>query len=347
MTKPLCDDEVSLAYERYRDSQWIRFSGMSALVAGTLVPCFSVLDYVVYPEWFGPFARLRIACTISIFFIFLIALLDRKRHVKFFTMIGAMLIQLMVNYMVVMTEGADSGYYAGLNLTVIAVGLILPAVLHETVLFGFTTVSLYTFACYLNGNLGVENTLIENLFFLVGTAIIASFSTYYLEVRRRQEFLLSFELEQRNKELDELNRRRAEFFANVSHELRTPLTLILAPVQEVLSGSTYLPDKLASRLGVVRDNGLRLLKLVNDLLDVVRLEEGKETLDRTPLDFSSMLSGIVDSMVYLADHKKDRTDSRRSARRNLLSTEMYCAFGKDRRQSIGKRDQVSRGRGGV
>lgn len=295
--------EVKVAYNKYKHKQWIRFSGMSAIVAGTLIPLFSVLDYLVYPEWFKTFAQLRLACTANIVFLVVVSLFLRNARVKFFTMIGALCIQLMINYMIVVTEGADSGYYAGLNLTVIAMGLILPAVTHETIIFGATTIGLYVLACIYSGMLGNNNALVEHVFFLLGTAIIASFSTYFLERRRYQEFLLSYELAQRNRELDELNRQRADFFANISHELRTPLTLILAPVQEILTGSTHLPDRLATRLGVVKDNALRLLKLVNDLLDVIRMEEGAQKLEIRPVNLSGLISALVEGMVYLAATK--------------------------------------------
>jgi signal transduction histidine kinase len=298
------NDEVSSAYNTYRHSQWIRFSGMSALVAGILIPVFGVLDYLLYPDRFWLFIGLRIACIILIALLVLLSAHTGNRHVKLLTMAGAFLIQVMINYMVVITGGADSGYYAGLNLTVIAMGLILPAVLYETIFFVTATVALYASACAVSGSIRDGNTLIENLFFLIGTGIIAAFSTHFLERRRYLEFLLSYQLEQRNKELDALNRRRTEFFANVSHELRTPLTLILAPIQELLSGSILLSDKVASRLSIVRDNGLRLLKLVNDLLDIIRFEEGKGKLDSTPLNISSVVRGTAEGMIYLADTKE-------------------------------------------
>lgn len=64
-----------------------------------------------------------------------------------------------------------------------------------------------------------------------------------------------------------------------------------------------MPDAVASRLGVVRNNALRLLKLVNDLLDMMRLEEGKEMLEHLPVDLNSIVHGMVDSMIHLAESK--------------------------------------------
>ncbi|MFY9973030.1 MAG: ATP-binding protein, partial [Chromatiaceae bacterium] len=56
-------------------------------------------------------------------------------------------------------------------------------------------------------------------------------------------------------------------------------------------------------LGVVRENALRLLKLVNDLLDVIRIEEGREQLAEDPVELTRLLAGVVDSMSFLAEAK--------------------------------------------
>ncbi|HCD34037.1 MAG TPA: histidine kinase, partial [Phycisphaerales bacterium] len=96
----------------------------------------------------------------------------------------------------------------------------------------------------------------------------------------------------------------SDFFANVSHEFRTPLTLILAPVEEMLNNSSNLPDSTKQTLGLVRHNALRLLKLINDLLEIIRLEGKAVTLDRRPLDLVSMVKGLCESVRHLAQSKK-------------------------------------------
>ncbi len=77
-----------------------------------------------------------------------------------------------------------------------------------------------------------------------------------------------------NEALAELDSAKTAFFSNVSHEFRTPLTLMLAPIEDVLDNST-LADGDREQLEIVHRNGLRLLKLVNNLLDFSRLEAGK------------------------------------------------------------------------
>ncbi len=100
------------------------------------------------------------------------------------------------------------------------------------------------------------------------------------EIYRRAQ-----EVSEANRRLRELDQMRTAFFANVSHELRTPLTLILGPVSEMLAAGD-LPQAQARSLDVVARNARMLLKQVNDLLDVAKLEAGKLDLDYAAADLS-------------------------------------------------------------
>jgi signal transduction histidine kinase len=74
--------------------------------------------------------------------------------------------------------------------------------------------------------------------------------------------------------LAEIDRAKTEFFSNVSHEFRTPLTLMLGPLEDTLA-DTRLHPQVSDRLRVAHRNSIRLLKLVNTLLDFSRLEAGR------------------------------------------------------------------------
>jgi signal transduction histidine kinase len=89
---------------------------------------------------------------------------------------------------------------------------------------------------------------------------------------RRAELRRSTELRQALDQLAKLDKMKSEFFANISHELRTPLTLILSPVDELLGKRRPGPESDA--LKVVRRNAMRLLRMIDDLLDLARLEAG-------------------------------------------------------------------------
>lgn len=105
----------------------------------------------------------------------------------------------------------------------------------------------------------------------------------------------AFEQERKRLEaLMELDRAKTEFFSNVSHEFRTPLTLMLNPLQEVLNevGDTLTPHQHAN-LQTAERNSLRLLKLVNTLLDFSRIQANRIDASYEPVDLSSVTADLA------------------------------------------------------
>jgi len=101
----------------------------------------------------------------------------------------------------------------------------------------------------------------------------------------------AYETEKRRaEELTDLDRAKTAFFSNVSHELRTPLTLILGPVEDALVNET--PPSLDS-LQMLHRNALRLLKLVNGVLDFVRIEVGRMQATYQPTDLSLLTAQLA------------------------------------------------------
>ena len=89
--------------------------------------------------------------------------------------------------------------------------------------------------------------------------------------------------------LAELDRAKTAFFSNVSHEFRTPLTLMLGPLEDLLGGSRgQLPDVARDDIAATHRNALRLLKLVNTLLDFSRVEAGRARAAYEPVDLGAL-----------------------------------------------------------
>ena len=91
--------------------------------------------------------------------------------------------------------------------------------------------------------------------------------------------------------LGKLDVLKNEFFANVSHEFRTPLTLMIGPLEDILSSRDPIPFR--ESLEIVYRNALRLLKLVNSLLDFSRLEAGRLKAHYLPTDLSAFTSELA------------------------------------------------------
>jgi PAS domain S-box-containing protein len=106
----------------------------------------------------------------------------------------------------------------------------------------------------------------------------------------------AYEEERRRAEaLAEIDRAKTAFFSNVSHEFRTPLTLMLGPIEDALgdTGHAALPSPQRQRLVTAHRNGLRLLKLVNSLLDFSRIEAGRVAATFEPTDLSKLTAELA------------------------------------------------------
>jgi len=95
-------------------------------------------------------------------------------------------------------------------------------------------------------------------------------------------------------ELRRLETMRRDFVANVSHELRTPVSIISANVETLVSGALADPQRAEEFLGAVQRNAERLSRLVNELLDLSRIEAGSMALDLKPMTAESAVGAVID-----------------------------------------------------
>lgn len=101
----------------------------------------------------------------------------------------------------------------------------------------------------------------------------------------------------------EVDRLKTHFFQNVSHELRTPLTLLLAPLESLIIEG-QMPDEERLQLETMRRSALRLLSLINSLLDLSRLDAEKLRLSLEDVDPAQVLRSLVDSAQGLARERR-------------------------------------------
>ncbi|MCP6762312.1 MAG: ATP-binding protein [Fischerella sp. CENA71] len=134
----------------------------------------------------------------------------------------------------------------------------------------------------------------QTFYTLLGKSVIIAISnahTYEEECKRAEA-------------LAELDRAKTAFFSNVSHEFRTPLTLLINPLEQVIAQTQNLLDsEQRELLDIVHRNGLRLLKLVNTLLDFSRIEAGRTQAVYKPTDlaiFTTELASVFRSAIETA-----------------------------------------------
>ncbi|MCH3941869.1 MAG: response regulator [Bacteroidales bacterium] len=100
----------------------------------------------------------------------------------------------------------------------------------------------------------------------------------------------------------EISKMKITFFTNISHELRTPLTLISAPLEKLL-GNKDMDDESRRQIAVANRNANRMHHLINQLMDVVKIENGVLSLHVRETDIMDLLSKIHESFNYVANQK--------------------------------------------
>jgi signal transduction histidine kinase len=125
------------------------------------------------------------------------------------------------------------------------------------------------------------------------------------EIRRR-----SAELELQNRRIQEASRLKSEFLANMSHELRTPLNAIIG-FAELLHDGQVDPVSPTHKefLGDILSSGRHLLQLINDILDLAKVEAGKLEFRPEPVDIQRLVGEVIAILRTSAAHKQIRLDT--------------------------------------
>jgi len=124
-------------------------------------------------------------------------------------------------------------------------------------------------------------------------------STVLEELRRNERMLAT-----KNRELQRVTKLKSEFLANMSHELRTPLNAIIGFSDLLLSeGLGPLEEQQKEFLGAILRNGRHLLRLINDVLDLSKIEAGRMVLSLAPCDLREAVAGAVADTSSLRSSK--------------------------------------------
>jgi signal transduction histidine kinase len=216
-----------------------------------------------------------------------------------------------ISSMTVFMGGLSSPYYAGLTLAVVAAGLLFVWPRGIIVTTHALIVLTFVAANGLSGRVGRLFDATSNLMFLSATALIAGIgqvlAAHSLREQHDQRARLedtTTRLESAHAELQQLAAFKSRFFANMTHELRTPLAMVLTPLELMLQGEMgAFSDAQRSAFGTMFRSALKLLKLINDLLDLSRLEESRLRLAVREHDLVAHLRGLTAETQVLAARK--------------------------------------------
>ncbi len=314
MNKDLLNQpEMKKLFAEYNSREWVRLFKVACWVCAIAMPSAIFLDMIDYPKYVAYFFELRMVCAaLALVLLGVVYTPWGPRHQYILTLFLAIIPQGFVCWMIYITDGAVSPYYQILNLPLLIYCLLFPWTYLATFSLSIITIVFYLTACFAHGGISEGGLFLSNIIFLLYTVSFAVIGSYFTNGLRAREFISQFELDQSRKKLEESNQKLIEmdlaknrFFANISHELRTPLTLLLSPLESLRTAkSSHMDDETRNVLGLMYNNAMRLLKLINDLLDLVKLESGRMEVRKGPLKVEEFIKGLVLSVHPAARDKR-------------------------------------------
>lgn len=309
----MSEPDFQKEYEEQNRRDYIANARFGSIVSIPLNLSCSVMDHFMYPDKMWPFFKLRVACgilTALIWFWFTRPKSSCPLRVFGITWFTGPL--LMIYWMIYTVNDPLSPYYAGLNIILLAMGFISPFTYKQNFCITVFVLAMYVAVALLMATAQPVNYILNNTTFIFLTAAFVVLGSRSNERQRFKEFSLRWELdknkraiEESNRKLMELDEAKGRFFANISHELRTPLTLLIAPLETLINRfSRAFETDTKELLATMHANGMRLLKLINDLLDLVRLESGRIEVRPEPIEVADLVKGLASSVRQVANDKR-------------------------------------------
>ena len=311
LPKPQAAADLRQRFEMSEEKIRVDNFRLAAALALVFMLAGSTLDLVVLYGYAMHFFIIRVVCALMLGGV--LAALQRVRQGVPLIFLGhmvALLPLVAILWMMASTEGGVSTYYAGLNLVLVGASVLLRWRTLDSIFNAALCVGGYWIVA-LRG-VGDGRVVFNNFYFLFVTAVFACTGTWYYNRLRLNEFRLRHELETNRRELEDNHRKlqaldeaKTRFFSNVSHELRTPLTLILGPLEQLKRAPGLVRDpKHMEMVSMLEDNGLRLLRLINELLDLVRLDSAEMPQRTSRFNIRHFIASMAESLRATAEIKQ-------------------------------------------
>jgi putative nucleotidyltransferase with HDIG domain len=302
-------DHKEILSEYFKDEiliNSIRNIATTCIMAMIAIPFFSFLDYFLYREHLKTFIILRIISTIPFLIVFASITKSEfmKKHIFGLSAFLYLDIGFTISLMIHMTEGYESPYYAGLVMVILILCIVLTLPLKWTIVISLLIYGSYIIPIIIRGNIVDKPIFFNNNFFLIGMVVFSVFGARIKEYIQFNEFKSRYDIQKANEELKKLDELKSQFFANVSHEVRTPLTSIIAPIQTLSQGDAG--DLTKDQQGLIEQvyrNSLRLLDMINQMLDFAKIDAGQMKIILANLDLEEIVMDTVAIFKEVAERK--------------------------------------------
>ena len=287
-------DAFRLAYAATDADLRVRQAKLYLVLCLIFVPACAGLDYFVYPQLVGRIFAGRLLCDLALLPC-LAALFTRpgRAHVTLLCKLAPLAPCATICWMIYATEGVVSPYYAGINLCLVGVTLLIPYTLVEASVICATVVGFYAAACVLHGTVPPDarvrsaaaagltaSSVVNNVTFLGVTVVIALAACHYTYRRRVEEFRLRYELDVNNRDLATALERLQEtevqlvqsekmnalgkLSAGLLHEINNPLNYTSMALQVAVADSAG-NDVMLDTLKDIGEGMERIRTVIADL----------------------------------------------------------------------------------
>lgn len=313
----MMNNQLLIGYEEEISSHRLAFSRGCAYTAIVLILLGIGLDYGLYPERQLLFFEVRVVISAL---IFAIVMLMRgawgRAHARELSFLWLLLPQIMITWMISVTEGASSLYYAGLHLAIFASGLALPFTIWQNLSFGALSFVMYVAACSTHPEtFAMKGPFIVNSLFLIMSATISAVCTYFNERARFMLFKLKAEVACTNAQLEKTNKDLADIkgqmlqqekmaaigtlSAGLLHEVNNPVNFCMMAIDVAMEEPAAKNSPiLTDCLNDAKQGMKRVHHIVSDLKTFAYRKPGTE-LEGTHFMFEKAL----DSGVRLVGHE--------------------------------------------
>jgi signal transduction histidine kinase/CheY-like chemotaxis protein len=280
-----------------------------ALISGIIMySVFGFLDKYMLPEsyhyaWTIRFCIIAPSAVLFYFFTFSQKFIEYGRFWLTLLVILAQLGIITMMYLAKPGEGAFLSYYAGLILVILWGVLVFRLSIPEVIISSITNLIFYNTL-----TLGIQKIqysqegfsfLLNNNFFLLSTSSLSVLGSYQISRYKRKLQLHNQLLTNERKELIKAKKRaedsdllKSAFLANMSHEIRTPMNAILG-FGELLKDTTLPEKKREAYINIIQAKGNQLLRLINDIIDLSKIETNNIVISPAPLHLNQLFDELA------------------------------------------------------
>jgi two-component system sensor histidine kinase PhcS len=319
--------EILHAYREHERALTIRNTRIGCIIGIVLVPLFTFLDHQVYPDKAALFLIPRLLCSLSILLLY--PLLGTRLGRRYFRIQGLVLLSLptiCISWMVYATEGGVSPYYAGLNLVLMVLAVVLDWTFWQSVASVLVVLGAFLIATFFSGPISPWGHFVNNVWFLVSTGIVIVAGTYFHSRLRFSGFASRYQLDKNREALAAQNRVLEETLkqlketelqliqtekivslgrlsAGIIHEINNPLNFASTALYTLRhKGERMLRDRPADFEATIQDIEDGLLRVKNIVADLRSFTHP----DAEQRESVGLHDVVTVSLRFLSNEWKDR-----------------------------------------